>query len=83
MFQHEKSGMCSRQSCTKNLCEFEHIETETDDMIETLDDTEQDNKTNDEQVGCILCECTFLDYAELSYHMTSSHMDSWRKPILS
>ena len=82
MYKHEKSGLCSKQSCSNKLCEFEHIEMKTNEMIETLDNTEEDNQTDDEPVRCILCECTFLDYEELSFHMKSSHMDSWRKPIL-
>ena len=82
MYKHEKSGLCSKQSCSNKLCEFEHIGMKTNEMIETLDNTEEDNQTDDEPVRCILCECTFLDYEELSFHMKSSHMDSWRKPIL-
>ena len=87
MFKHEKSGKCRFLNCTWKLCEFEHCEVQNNlnSDIETVEDPSEED-----QVRCKYCSCTFLNEEELNYHVTTDHplelnfelafskTDSWR-----
>ena len=83
MFAHELSGMCKfDQKCSANLCSYQHSKTdkngtEDEDIEENYDEIsedETDGQADDEQVGCSLCSCTFLDQDELDYHLKFDHI---------
>jgi hypothetical protein len=77
MFAHELSEMCKfNKKCKAYLCpnqrSKEKLDIEEVNEVEMYD-TENDGQSEDDQVGCTLCCCTFLDQEELKYHMQDSH----------
>ena len=71
MFKHELSGSCKFKSCSRKMCQFEHTEIIDISEVEECMETEPDDA--EDQVGCLECECTFLDSEELRYHVQTSH----------
>ena len=59
MFKHERSGKCKFNNCSRKLCQFEHEEIEDVTNVEEHSSKDQDDA--EDQVGCPVCECTFLD----------------------
>ena len=53
------------------MCQFEH--TEIVDISEVEECMETEPGDAEYQVGCLGCECTFLDSEELRYHVQTSH----------
>ena len=78
MFQHKKSGPCPKKNCTRSLCEFEHVQGDLEKVVETLDDEEEmdEESAYDDQVGCSLCGCTFVDDVELDWLIEANHMST-------
>ena len=76
MFQHTKSVPCLRKNCTRNLCEFEHVQGDIEEVLEAFDDEEEmdGGSANEDQVECSLCGCTFVDDVELDWHNKANHM---------
>jgi hypothetical protein len=82
-----KSLHCTRRLCQFEHKEV-LVETETIDEvnecndepvnenmeIETLNETQNNDLLEDDQVGCSMCACTFLDQEELAYHMEFDHI---------
>ena len=52
MIQHTKSGSSPKKNCTRSLYEFENVQGES---------------SNEDQVGCSLCGCTFADDVETDW----------------
>jgi hypothetical protein len=80
MFRHVKAGKCTFANCMNSLCQYDHnlvenILIDDEHPEETDSESEIENQTEEEQVQCNMCECTFLDNVELNYHMKVSHVD--------
>ena len=73
MFKHEEASECTTKNCTWTLCEFKHSNRQLEnDNIETL----EDDMTDEDQVGCFFCRCTFLNQKKLDYHIENYHFKS-------
>ena len=84
MFAHELSLMCKfDQKCTANLCQNRHSNIDNhkkdiqniEDEVNEVEENENDDTSDEDQVGCHVCCCTFLDQAELDYHLKVDHIN--------
>ena len=85
MFAHEPSKTCKfDQNCATKFCAYKHSMIEENrsviedieeefEGIETLQENVNDHETDDDQVECPKCCCTFLDQEELDYHVRVDH----------
>ena len=76
MFKHEVSRSCRLKQCTRNLCQYQHSDASVDESTDAIEET-----LEEDQVECLKCKCTFLDQAELDYHVRVDHTETLDEEI--
>ena len=76
MFKHEVSSPCWLKQCTRNLCQYQHSDASVDESTDAIEET-----LEEDQVECLKCKCTFLDQAELDYHVRVDHTETLDEEI--
>ena len=86
-FKHGSEHTESSKSPETSVEHTEHLDemNTNDDVNPTIEeapsrdrnienqDESQNDENDDDQIKCPLCECTFLDQEEVSYHMKADH----------